>query len=837
MRYLITFLLLTGFLLSFGQTGLVQGIILSNDSTPLPDARIEILYKGQVINQTISTKKGKFSLEADANKALQVFVSHISHQALSQSIKLNPKEKKYLTFQLSNKSQNLGTVIIRAPKKKVNKGEIQIDKKHLNQSLSNDNAEAVLFTEPSVSQNNEFSSQYSVRGGNFDENLVYVNDIQIYRPFLVRSGRQEGLSFVNPDLIENINFSAGGFSAKYGDKLSSVLDIKYKTPDSLAGSFSASLLGGRLHFENASESKRFNYIFGARYKSNAYLLGGLDTDGEYTPQFLDFQTFLNYQIRGNWKISFLGNVSDNQFNMRPESRSTNFGMFQQAINLRVYFDGQERDRFTTYFGAVSSDHIINERFTLKIIASAFQTVEEETFDIAGEYFLSDLETNFGQDNFGETTYTIGTGALLDHSRNFLDASVSSLSIKGTNHFEKDHLIWGVNAQHEEINDKINEWTLLDSAGYSLPLADNNDLILSESIQSKVALRSNRLMAFAEWEHEFSKGNFLTFGLRANHWDYNNQTILSPRASFTFSPSLKNDSLFWSLRFSVGSYQQPPFYRELRNLQGQVNPDIRAQSSIHFVASSEYYFQMWNKDFKWTASMYYKHLYNLIPYEVDNVRIRYYAENSSKGYTAGIESKVYGEFIPGMDSWFSIGVLKTEENISNDDYYLYHNPDGDTSIVNSAGLGDSTLFSPGFIPRPTDQRVNFGIFFSDHMPKLPALTVHLNLIYGSRLPFGAPNTPKALHTYRMPAYRRVDIGFAYQIVENAKFVGRTGLKPISNASIFKPFHNFSIKFEVFNLLAIQNTISYFWVDDVYSNRYAVPNFLTNRLINLKVIGRF
>lgn len=831
----VSFLLIT--YLAFGQKASIQGVVLTNDSSAIEGAKIEILDKGQILSSTITNKKGKFEIKIDHSKSLNVFVSHISYQALSESISLNPGERRTIEFYLSDKSQKLGTVVIKAPRKKSNKGAVQIDKKHFQKSLSNENAEAVIFTEPSVSQNNEFSSQYSVRGGNFDENLVYVNDIQVYRPFLVRAGRQEGLSFVNPDLIENISFSAGGFSAKYGDKLSSVLDIKYKIPDSLAGSFSASLLGGRFHFENASKDKRFNYIFGARYKSNTYLLNGLDTDGEYQPQFFDFQTFVNYQLRDNWKISFLGNISDNQFIMVPTVKETNFGMFQRAINFKMFFEGQERDRFTTYFGALSSDHIINERFTLKFIASSFQTYESETFDLYGQYFLSDLETNFGQDNFGETTYVIGTGGLLDHSRNFLNARVSSFSIKGTNHGEKDHFVWGVNAQNEIINDKLKEWSLIDSAGYALPLSSGDNLILSESIQSEANLNSNRFMAYGEWEHEFSKGNFLSLGARVNHWDYNNQTIISPRASYTFTPNLKNDTIFWSLRFSAGSYQQPPFYRELRNLRGQINPDLRAQSSVHFVASSDYYFQMWNKDFKWTASTYYKHLYNLVPYEVENVRIRYYAENSATGYTAGVESKLYGEFIPGTDSWFSIGVLKTEEDIQNDEYYLYHNEAGDTNVFLAPGFTDSTRFNPGFIPRPTDQRVNVGVFFSDHMPNVPALTMHVTINYGSRLPFGAPNTPKALHTFRMPAYRRVDIGFAYQIVENSKFVGKSGYKDIPESSVFKSFENFNIKFEVFNLLEIRNTISYLWVDDVNGGSYAVPNYLTNRLFNLRIMGRF
>lgn len=820
------------------QTATLHGIVKNSENDPIEHVLISVfIEKGKTPLTTNSNSEGQYTISVPANKDLKIEISRLEYN--SSDFNINLKNGSTFFQETKLEFRNKGkTVIITYEQDHVNKGEIKIEPMHYDNQLVNENAESILATLPSVSQNNELSSQYSVRGGNFDENLVYVNDIEIYRPFLVRSGQQEGLSFINPDMVENLTFSAGGFAAKYGDKLSSVLDIQYRTPDSLAGSFSASILGARFHLENKI-GPRFEYIMGGRYKSNAYLLGSLDTDGEYQPRFLDYQVYTRYHVNENWNISFLGNIAENKFNMIPVSRSTNFGTFQQGINLKVYFEGQEKDEFKTYFGAITSSHLVNKT-NLKFIISAFRSVESETYDIAGDYRLSDLETNYGDENFGEVTYSFGVGSLLQHSRNYLQADVMSFTHKGTHSVnDKLSILWGGKIQREEINDRLNEWVLIDSAGYSMPQYEDK-IELSQVLKSQIELFSNRVMGYYQMEYTIKEDStYLNAGIRSNYWDYNNQVIVSPRLILSHIPKLKKVDAILSLRFASGYYQQPPFYRELRNFQGQLNPELRAQTSVHFVAGLDYYFKAWGKDFKWTGDVYYKHLTNLVPYEVDNVRIRYYANNNSRGYATGIESQIHGDFVPGLDSWFSLGIMQTKEDLDGDDYFLYFSDNGDTLLapLSSYNIVDSAIQHAGYIPRPTDQRVNVGIYFQDEMPRWPALKMHLSLLYGSRLPYGPPGTPKHLHQLRMPAYRRVDIGFSYQIVKDGMTYSHGKLIEMKEKSIFRPFHTFYIKADVFNLMAIQNTISYFWVDDIYGNQFGVPNYLTNRLVNIKVIGKF
>lgn len=817
--------------LAFAQNAKVTGFVYDGMGQPVSFVNIEVK---NTTSKTTTNSTGYFEIEIPSNEDVILVFYHTKFNIHTEKFNLKQGQEVFKSIRLILNS--IPEIIIEPKpiKRKRNDNFFEVDSKSIEDNIGiGGNTEAVLFSEASVNSNNELSSQYSVRGGNFDENLVYVNDIQVYRPFLVRSGQQEGLSFTNAELVDNLSFSAGGFGAKYGDKMSSVLDIKYRNPDSLRAGFTTSLLGATFHIEN--KHKRFEYLVGTRYKSNAYVLNSLDTKGEYKPSFFDVQTYLTYHLNENWRLSFLGNLAENKFRMLPVSRTTSFGTVQTALRLRVFFDGEEKDEFNTYFGALTSEHDIGKNTFLKFIVSGFQSQESETFDIDGAYLLNEVESNFGSENFGESTYQIGVGRVLSHSRNYLTANVFNFSHKGTHVHKNMTLYWGAKIQREIFEDEINEWKLIDSSGYSIPQAPNDAIELFEVLKTKINLSSNRSTGYVQSDFASESDKyFLSTGIRFNHWDYNNQTTVSPRAIVSYNP--KPDSNFVKFRFATGFYHQPPFYRELRNMSGQLNPALRAQSSIHFVFGTDYYFTAWDRDFKFTGEMYYKHLNHLVPYIVDNVRIRYTAENNSKGYAAGVEFKVFGDFVKGMNSWFTIGLMQTKEDIQDDFYYTYSDASGNTVPANSTSVADSSIVYPGFIPRPTEQLLNLGIHFQDEMPRWPALKVHLSLLYGSGLPYGAPSSPKYQHVFRMPSYRRLDVGFSYNVIEQGKLRRKGDLVKIPDTHLLKGFHAFAFRMEVFNLLKIENTISYFWVNDISGNEFGVPNFLTSRLVNFKIIGR-
>ncbi|MCK5823394.1 MAG: carboxypeptidase-like regulatory domain-containing protein [Bacteroidales bacterium] len=679
------------------------------------------------------------------------------------------------------------------------------------------NIEAVIKSLPGVSSNNELSSQYSVRGGNFDENLVYVNDIEVYRPLLIRSGQQEGLSFVNSDLVSSILFSAGGFDAIYGDKMSSVLDIKYKRPTKFGGSVSTSLLGASAHVEGTSKNLRFTHITGIRYKTSRYLLNSLDTKGEYSPDFFDFQTYLTYDVTDNFELSFLGNFSQNKYKFIPTIKKTIFGTVNEVLQLNMYFDGQEVDNFINFTGAVSGTYKPNKNLKLKFISSLYNSSENETYDIQSQYLINELDRDIGSSTMGDSIANIGIGTFLNHARNYLDAKVYNIYHKGEYATENNKLSWGMKYQHEIIDDNINEWEMHDSAGYSLPYNDST-VNLFYVLNSKNNIESNRIISYIQNSHQFNikntEFNFIA-GLRFNYWDFNKEFLVSPRTSLSVKPNWKNDVMF---RFALGYYNQPPFYKELRDLQGNINKDIKAQKSFHIVLGSDYNFTAWNRPFKYTTEVYYKFLSNLIPYNVDNVRIRYLGKNNAKGYAMGIDMKVNGEFVKGVDSWLSISLMQTEEDL-NDDFYF---------VTDS--LGNSTRVEPGYIPRPSDQLINIGLFFQDYLPGNPSYKMHLNILYGSRLPFGPPNSERYLATNRMPKpYRRVDIGFSKVLIKEGQRV--------RNKNPFHFFKSLWVSAEIFNLLQINNTISLIWVSDIRNHQYGIPNNLTSRRINIKLNGTF
>ncbi len=786
----------------------ITGTVFSSENTPLELVNVSI--KGKAGGSTTNTN-GEFSIFVNNTTPFTLIFSSIGYQQKEINIK-NFSNAKNLNIVLTPKQESIEEIDVKA-KEQTNQNFTAIDSKIAANlpDATGGSIEALVKTQMGVTSNNELSSQYRVRGGNFDENLVYVNDIEVYRPFLVRAGQQEGLSFVNPELVSDIRFSAGGFDARYGDKMSSVLDIKYKRPTEFAGSASGSLLGANAHIEGANKSGKFTHITGIRYKTNKYLVGSMDVSGDYQPNFLDIQTYLTYRLNDKWRLGFLGNLSRNSYSFKPVDRETTFGTISEVKTLKIYFEGQEEDLFMTGFGAVSLDFSPNNNSNLKLVASGYRTSEDETYDILGQYWLQDLGE---ADENGDITYSeaedIGVGSYLEHARNYLFGAITNIALRGNHRLGVNNIEWEAKYQHERFSDIINEWELRDSADYNIPLNEES-LQLSYAYNDENNIESNRYTCFVQENRNFDLKNGaldIAIGIRANYWDFNDEFLLSPRFSLLYTPDWENDFRF---KFASGIYYQSPFYKEYRSQGEGINKNIKAQQSIHYVTGFDYYFKAWERPFKFSTELYYKKMKHLIPYQIDNVRIRYSAKNNAKGYAAGLDMKVNGEFVKGIESWASLSVMQTEEDIKGDSY------------VNSLG---QTIY-PGYIPRPSDQRFNFSLMFQDYLRNNPSFKVNLNLIYGSGLPFGPPNSERYKATNRMPAYRRVDIGFSKELTGSQ-------LHPDKKTGTFK---NIWIGLEVFNLFDIDNTISYFWVTDVNNTQYAVPNYLTSRRLNLKLITRF
>ncbi len=817
------FLLLTT-LLSYAQKATIYGEVKDANGAPLELVNVSVI--GQPEGSS-TNEKGKFQFQVPANQTINIVASFIGFAQSQFTVKLSPGEEKRLDFTLYPEMQTLPNVVIED--KQIRHSTLErISPKNVKVIPSvTGSVESMVKTMPGVSSNNELSSQYSVRGGNFDENLVYVNDIEIYRPFLVSSGQQEGLSFLNPSLVSLISFSAGGFDAKYGDKMSSVLDITYKRPTEFAASLDMSLMGGSAHVEGVSKDKRFSYLLGVRQKSNQYILKGLDTKGDYKPVFTDVQGVLSYQVSNQWNLSVLGNYSRNKYRFVPTVRETDYGNITEAYRLTIYYEGQEVDSYINGMGALTATYQPHEDLKLKFIASAYNSVESETYDLKGQYWIGLLDNDLGasDDEFDEVVQTIGVGTFLEHARNYLSITVMSFQHRGTAILDKHAVSWGTNFQHEYIDDYLSEWDLIDSTGYTLPrpadsigytnphLQPYNPLEMDVSVKGHNTINSNRFTAFVQdsWEI-YSRGNShmaITYGVRAHYWDFNKEFLLSPRATLSYKPDWEKDIV---LRLSSGLYYQPPFYREMRDMYGSINPNIEAQRSIHFVAGSDWNFLAWNRPFKFITEVYYKKLDNLIPYKVDNVRIRYYADNIAHGYSTGIDFKVMGEFVKGVDSWMTLSLMKTAEDIEGD-FYI----DDDGKRV-----------EPGYIPRPTDQRVNVSIFFQDYIPKHPTWKMQLNLLFGTGLPFGPSKSERYQDVLRMSPYRRVDIGFSKMV---------KGTNTIMKNGFLNAFDEIWVTAEVLNLLQVSNTISYLWVSDVSGRQWAVPNYLTPITPNIKLIMSF
>jgi hypothetical protein len=833
-RFLYGFILLiiTGLSSVYAQSGArISGKVSDDMGRPVDAANVAIPGGAG----TATDVNGRFSITLKQGGTYDLIVTHINHERYTTKVVVADNESKELR------------IIIKAQAMQMSQVEIESDRHAGTGTISIDPENARTIATPGdpvmnliksgglgVASNNELSSGYSVRGGNFDENLIYINDIEIYRPFLARSGQQEGLSFINSDLVESIAFSSGGFESRYGDKMSSVLDIKYKRPTKFKASASAGLLGFTAHIQDAVFGNRLRYTIGGRYRSNNYLFRFMDTKGEYKPQFYDLQSNITFDVSEKVELAFLGIYSDNQYNFIPKDRETAFGTVNEAYKFKVFFEGKELTRFRTGIAGLTLTYRPVESTSLKLITSYTNTRETETFDVLGQYFLSELDNNLGSETFGEATNAIGVGSFLNHARNRLEAHIFSVQHRGSHVQKFVTLRWGVQYQREIINDRVKEWNLVDSSGYFVPFygpTDTFSLILPYNLVSRINLESNRFMGFYENAFNFltrdSSRITLNFGGRAQYWTVNGQFLLSPRLNFSVKPNWKKNFTF---RIAGGLYYQAPFYRELRDRFGQINTNVKAQRSIHAIVGMDYIFQMWKRPFKFTAEAYYKYLDNLNPYQLDNIRIRYYANNLARGYAAGLDMKLHGEFIKGIESWATLSVMGTQEDIKGDFYYNRYDKNGKLIPAGSQlPVADSSIVYPGFIPRPTDQRVSFSIFFQDHIRNNPNFKVHLNLVFGTGWPFGPPTYQRYRDVFRMPFYRRVDIGFSFRLLSPDR--------KIKKQNFFRHFRQIWTTVEAFNLLGINNTVSYQWIRDNYGVQHAIPNYLTPRLINARIIFDF
>lgn len=779
-------------LLSDGQVK-IHGKITDSEGKPVEFATVRIA--GTVLGTT-SGLEGDYSLSCPANDTIRIHFSCIGFREETRTL-IDAKGDVTLNMRLQLSTEMLRQVEVTELKKQTGSvGTIDASELRKSPDVQGGSVESLITTMAGVTGSNEMSAQYSVRGGSYDENSVYINGIEVYRPLLVTSGQQEGLSIINPDLVGAIGFSTGGFPAEYGDKMSSVLDISYRHPQSFEGSLSASLMGGSLSIGQASG--KFSQLHGLRYKRNSSLLSSMDTKGEYDPTFFDYQTSLTWQFSKKFKVSFLGNIGLNQYKFTPQNRTTTFGTTADAKKFTVYFDGHEKDRFDTYFGALSLDYRVNRGTNLQLLASGYLTDELVAYDISGEYWLDQAGTS---DVGGE----LGVGRYHEHARNRLKASVLSLALKGQTAINPRHtLTYGIGMQSEKIMDRSREWELRDSAGFSLP-ATGTELRMIYNLASRHDLSSTRFSAFAQdaWKFNTSAG-FVTVnaGLRMSYWSFNKELLLSPRLNIGFIPE-KSPS--WAIRFATGLYYQSPFYKEYRlpvtdgkgNQTIELNSDIKSQRSFHLIAGTDYTFRALNRPFKLSGEIYYKALSNLVPYEIDNLKIVYSGLNESSGYAAGIDMKLFGQFVPGSDSWISFSLMKTSEDLH--------------------GVK---------VPRPTDRRYSFGMFFTDYFPKFPRLKFALRGIFMDGLPSTSPRSSRDKGYFRMPAYKRVDIGLSYALLSELK-------EGESRAGFGRHLKSIWLGLDVFNLFDISNVSSYYWVTDVNEIQYAVPNYLTRRQINVRL----
>jgi hypothetical protein len=800
---------------SLAQTATITGIILNEANIPLSNVNISSGTLG-----TATDSNGFYVFNIYADTETRITFSHLGYKNLVlEGLLLSTNETfKFSPILKTDAVQVAGVTVSSRGRKEVT-GITSISLEQLRKIPgANAGVENILKLLPGVSSNNELSTQYSVRGGNFDENLVYVNEIEVYRPFLIRSAQQEGLSFVNSSMVQDVKFSPGGFQAKYGDKLSSVLDIVYKTPStfSLQGDFS--FLGASATLETRSENKKLSSITGFRYRNNALLVNSQQTQSNFNPAFTDAQSYLTYRFSNKFKLSFLGNLSVNNYTNEPLNRQTNFGTLQDPKALTVFYEGKEVNKYSTTLGAFKGNYQVNDNTTLKLITSLYHTTEEEYSDVIASYRLGEVDGNLESETRGEIISPRGIGSQFNRSRNDLDALIFNLNHRGA-HKRKDLVMeWGVKYTHEDIRDQLRESEFIDSTGFSVrpPRAEfinnqpempfNAPLEAFESLTAFNFIKTNRFSGFFQLGKQIKWGAhdvYYNIGIRGQHWTVGgadvekvSQTVVSPRAQLVIKPNWNKDMLF---RLSGGVYHQPPFYRELRDSSGIIRPNVKAQKSVHIVAGSEYSFLLWERPFTLTSEAYYKNLTNVNPYTIEDVRIRYSATNDAKAYVYGAELRINGAFVPGTESWVSLGYLKTEENRN----------------------------ERGYISRPTDQRLKLGILFQDYIPTIPDLKMYLNLVYSTGVPGGSPSYANPyIFQNRLRDYKRADLGISYIFVDKNKMYG--------SHHWLRSFKELSIGFEIFNLFNNQNSITNTWVRDVDSkNEFAVPNFLTSRVLNLRL----
>lgn len=784
----ITLLMLLCVISIKAQTFTLQGKVTDSNMSPVELATVSVIEQGKM---TMTNLKGEFSIQLRSADSVVVRFSMVGYKTKTRVLR-RPRGKQTLLIQLYDDNQLAGITV--TEKKRQTGSTQQLETKDIKNtpSVTGNAVEELIQSQAGVSTHSELSSQYNVRGGSFDENSVYINNVEIYRPFLVRSGQQEGLSIINPDMVESIGFSTGGFEARYGDKMSSVLDIKYKKPKKFEANVAANLLGASAFV--GFSTKKFSWSNGIRYKTNKYLLGSLDTKGEYQPNFLDYQTYLTYEPTKNWSIEVIGDISENHYNFYPEDRETKFGTMENVKSFKVFFDGQEKDVFRTYFGSLSISRKFGEKTKLSLIASAFHTNEQERYDIQGQYWLTQTETS----------ENLGVGTYMEHARNYLKATVKSIKFVLEHKTKKHDIQAGLTYRIENITEDSKEYEMRDSSGYSIPHT-GEDLYMIYSLKAKNTLDANRLETYIQDTWRFSsKGEHtfftLNYGIRFSHWNFNKESIISPRISLGIVPAFNHDV---TMRFATGIYYQAPFYKELRDTTtingityATLNNKIKSQRSIHFIAGFDYRFKMKDRPYKFTAEAYYKALSNLVPYTVDNVKIVYDASQQCSGHAMGLDLKLYGEFVPGTDSWVSLSLMNTRININ----------------------GKS-------IPLPTDQRYSLNLFFTDYFPGTDRWRMSLKLAFADGLPFGAPHRQLDEQPFRAPAYKRADIGMSYRLLNNEK---------CDRKSIFK---NIWLGIDCLNLLGINNVNSYYWITDVTNQQYAVPNYLTGRQINIKASFEF
>lgn len=772
------------------QTFTLQGRVTDENNDPIEFASVSCLKQGKM---TMTSLKGEYSMQLHSADSVVIKFSMIGYKAKTRILR-RPRGKQTLQIVLHSDENQLGEVTITG--KKIETGQMEdISKDHLKSlpSASGNAVEELIQSQAGVSTHSELSSQYNVRGGSFDENSVYIDNVEIYRPFLVRSGQQEGISVINPDMVEKISFSTGGYEARYGDKMSSALNIKYRKPKKFEATASASMLGASAFI--GVSNKKVSWSNGFRYKTTKHLLGSMDTKGEYSPTFIDYQTYLTYTPNKRWEIKLLGNISDNHYNFTPEDRETKFGTMENVKAFQVYFDGQEKDVFRTFFGAVGITRNFGEKTSLSLIASAFNTREQEKYDIQGQYWLTQTETS----------ENLGVGTYFQHARNYLKAHVESAKLLFKTKYKKHDIDGAFTFKKEKITENSVEYEMRDSSNYSIPHT-GKDLYMIYSMRAKNVLDANRIEAYVQDAFRFTSNNektlyTLNYGVRLSHWSYTKETIVSPRVSLGIIPAF-NENI--TMRFATGLYYQAPFFKELRDTTTQngityasLNSKAKSQRSIHFIAGFDYRFRMNNRSFKFTAEAYYKALGNLVPYSVNNVKVVYYGSNESSGHAAGIDLKLYGEFVPGTDSWLSLSLMNTSMKLN----------------------GKS-------IPLPTDQRYAINMFFTDYFPGTDRWKMSLKLALADGLPFSAPHQELESNVFRAPAYKRADIGLSYRLLNNE---GKQR-KHIQLRNVW-------LGAECLNLFGINNVNSYYWITDVTGGQYAVPNYLTGRQINFRVTVDF